>query len=237
MIVRKERLNTFGCSVFFNSIFRYLILIYLGKKWYLNSLYSFVCSMNKKIWIWIGIIFFAIVWFFILSLSRNKVLAPGDVSPVSKLASYEGTFLGDNSKVSQILHVLGGYDTFSLQTTQKPYVLIVEFFNSEKVENQGLIYTTDKERDCIFSERANTLFFLIPNLDKVVFKHSGNSVFSISRATMESLLGKRFSEYEGNYKGFHSFLDEKWVDEDYQKSISEHSMHFPEGMMSQEFVD
>lgn len=96
-------------------------------------------------------------------------------------------------------------------------------------------FKNEEERNELFLQRVTSLFVLIPNLDQITMNYDGDSVFSFSRKGLEQLLRISFSDYENNYAQREKLLEEKKQESEVKKAIGEAIMHFPEGMMSQEY--
>ncbi|MNT36225.1 hypothetical protein D3C72_1722940 [compost metagenome] len=116
--------------------------------------------MNKKIYIVLMVIAIIILSFMIVRKVANQ---SGD--KVSNLDKYKNTYIGDNSKVSNILELLPYSEykkSISLQTVSEPYGLTVT-------------YNMNGSRE-IMKINSDKLFELIKNLGEITYIFNNQQV-------------------------------------------------------------
>ncbi|MDD3187759.1 MAG: DUF4825 domain-containing protein [Bacilli bacterium] len=92
------------------------------------------------------------------------------------LENYKGTYIGDNSSVSNIIELLGINKTsISLQTAEIPYVLTINLSNDQIIADLYLVLEED----------AAIMFNLITNADTIVFSYNSKDyIFQFEHLNM-----------------------------------------------------
>lgn len=106
---------------------------------------------------------------------------------VENLVKYKNTYIGDASKVNQVLNVLPYKeyrDGLVLRTANKPYELIT-YYKGLEVEKEALLNNTV------------AIFALIDNVDIVTYELDSKSIV-FTRKELETILGRDMMEYANN---------------------------------------
>lgn len=119
--------------------------------------------MNKKIFLVVFVIVIIVVSLIILrkEINENKI----QLSNADNLSNYQGTYIGDNSSVNNILLLLPYSENkknISLQTSTEPYGLTVTY--NMDGNKEMMKYNSDK------------LFELIKNLGEITYIFNNQQV-------------------------------------------------------------
>lgn len=107
---------------------------------------------------------------------------------------YQNTYVGDNSSVGGIIDCLPlQRDTFSLQTSETPYEITINY--NDKLP---LSLTTPEQLKKVIQYNATAMFALIQNVDCIVFDLKTNGTFVTTREEIQSLYEETLSEYMVN---------------------------------------
>ena len=137
-----------------------------------------------------------------------------------QLSNYEGTMLGNNSKVGAILSLLDkNYSWFSLQTKEIPYGLTIYYPNTLSITDQDNFQIASGDKNIISHQKTRSilkktgiLFVLIPNLDIITFDVSDSSTryqLRFNREEYGKIIGKKPSDYNQNSEAWIQRFDSK----------------------------
>ncbi|MBU5427673.1 DUF4825 domain-containing protein [Tissierella pigra] len=137
-----------------------------------------------------------------------------DISKIDDLYKLKGTYIGDNSKVSNIINFLDFPEELipvgiELFTKEEPYGLQINFKSSVETRSKYIATSSDH----IWRSQSLILFSLIDNLDYIKYAIDGEDmniiVSYINREVGDSLtmstLGHKTSEVAKNKKWFKEF--------------------------------
>lgn len=124
----------------------------------------------KKPTFWFVVITFIAVSIFCFGFSSDPINNVSKKDSISDLYQYRTEYVGNNSKVVQIIERLKIPETFSrtkvqLHTNKSPYAVSITYKTTSGVAHQ-FIQNTDQ---ALFDANAITMFALIKNMDKVQF--------------------------------------------------------------------
>jgi hypothetical protein len=153
----------------------------------------------------------------VMALAVSCTFTAEEQSYAETLLEYKTAYIGDNSKVENLLDALhfdDGWerDTFELKTDERPYRLTINFnANAEAVE--ALVFTQEEVENpepnpqpSLASESALMLFALIDNVDEVYFRFKNVDEISFGLpGTMDNNLNIDF--------------DREWADETAKEDV------------------
>ncbi|QSO54769.1 DUF4825 domain-containing protein [Alicyclobacillus curvatus] len=105
---------------------------------------------------------------------------------------YEGSYVGDNSAVGQILSMLPAHnyvDKFSLQTEHKPYGITVYYRPGQSGVNAYDQFWNGNKPDVLMAKNAAVLFSLVQNADVIHFDVQDVSTYTFTRADVQQKYG------------------------------------------------
>ncbi|WP_170292171.1 DUF4825 domain-containing protein [Heliobacterium mobile] len=132
---------------------------------------------------------------------------PSSSSPAESLWKYKTAYVGDNSKVINLLSHLPFADLrreVSLQTQQSPYGVTVQYDFSKSAMKKTQI-------EPIFHNNAIAIFALIGNADQLTFKVQGTdtpSEYRYNRADIQQALDKDLRDYVKDLSSFENLLEQ-----------------------------
>lgn len=142
-----------------------------------------------------------------------------------KIYKYRTPYVGDNSKVANIINSLPVPETLhhrkiQLFTDKEPYGIQITYETTNDVKESFLI----KENQLIFDENAAIIFSLVGNADYIdfVLKTEGqfDRTIKIDRTWLNNVLDKNLWQSSINFQGFNTIYKEIMI-----KFVTTYSLH------------
>ncbi|NEZ46482.1 DUF4825 domain-containing protein [Clostridium niameyense] len=142
----------------------------------------------------------------------NKSIKNSSEIKVDELLKYKNSYVGDNSKVLNIISLLPGNNyrnEVNLQTNNKPYVINITYMKNKNLEEDYKNFWGNKNIDKFLQRNAVVLLSLIPNADIVEFNVEGinNNPYKYTRHNLESKYGGNLKNLTRDKTSFENFLN------------------------------